>query len=423
MLKFLRTYFKGDSVIWLVYITMLICSLVAMYSASSSLAWKGVGRGASFYSPVVGHGIFLLAGFGVVALIHRVSFQFLSRGFCLAYCAGVILVLTTLFGGVTVNGATRWLNIGGVLFQPSEVAKVTTVLFLASRLSYFCNSADRKPDDGIWQYLFILGIPCFLIGLENLSTCLLLASIGFLMMYFACVSWKLLLKMVGAVILIGAVCLGALFLIPDEKPNTGVTAPTEQAEVKPAKSKSIFHRATTWRNRIIHFFDEPQPHDDNYRIQDASMQEDRAKIAIANGKTFGMGIGNSIQRDFLPLGYADFIFSIMVEEIGFFAIGILILYLVFIYRVGIMVKNYCNSVVQSLVVLGLSSMILMQVYINIFIAVGLFPVSGQPLPLFSRGGTSILITSFYFGMILCVSRTVEEEQNNKKSKPEKKKAE
>ncbi|MBO4529447.1 MAG: FtsW/RodA/SpoVE family cell cycle protein [Paludibacteraceae bacterium] len=402
MQKFLSTYIKGDKIIWGLVITMMLISAFTMYSASSSLAHKAASRGGYYYAPVWSHVLFLLGGLAVVFFVHRIPFRFiigLSKPF---YFISIILLILTPLIGVEANGAKRWLQIGPILFQPSELAKLFTILFLASALAKYQNQKNVSPDDGLLKYLLILGVPSVIIATENLSTFILLMMIGFMMMFYARLSFKLILKMIGVGALAVALGVGALMLIPEESTPAVTSVSAEQTAVS-VKPRGVFHRALTWKHRIMRHFEEDQPHDENYKLNDQTYQEDRAKIAVASGKWFGLGIGNSIQRDFLPLAYADFIFSLMVEEVGVLALFVLLLYLIFLYRVGVLIRQYCNSVVQSLVVLGLSSMIMVQTYINVFIAVGLFPVSGQPLPLYSRGGTSILITCLYFGIILCVS--------------------
>ncbi len=412
MNQFFSTYIKGDRIIWAVFIILLVVSAVTMYSASSSLAYKAVAKGGSFYTPVWQHIVFLLGGLAVAFMVHRIPFKFIMAAVRPGYFGSLLLLLATPFLGVSVNGATRWISLFGILFQPSELVKVFTVLYLATILSQYQNKKDKTPDDGLLRYLAYLMLPAAIIALENLSTCLLLLMVGFLMLFFARLSWKLLLKMVGCGVLAIGLGIGALLLVPEE------TAPSVNSTEQVVARKGVFHRALTWKHRILHFFDESRPHDENYQLTDETYQEDRAKIAVANGKWLGLGIGNSIQRDFLPLAFADFIFSLMIEEMGLGALLVVILYLIFMYRVGVLIREYCNSVVQSLIALGLSSMIMIQTYINVFIAVGLFPVSGQPLPLLSRGGTSILITSFYFGVILCISANAMEcpQGKNKKEK-------
>ncbi len=417
MQKFLSTYIKGDKIIWGLVIMMMLISAFTMYSASSSLAHRAVARGGYYYGPVWSHVLFLLGGLIVVFLVHRIPFRFIIGLSKPLYFLSIIFLILTPLIGVEVNGAKRWLQLGPIAFQPSEIAKIFTILYLASTLAKYQNQKNVTPDDGLMKYLLILGVPSVIIATENLSTFLLLMMIGFMMMFYARLSFKLILKMVGVGVLAVALGVGALMLIPEESSPTVTSAATEQLST--AKPRGVFHRALTWKHRLMRHFEAEQPHDANYKLNDQTYQEDRAKIAVASGKWFGLGIGNSIQRDFLPLAYADFIFSLMVEEVGVFALFILLLYLIFMYRVGVLIRQYCNSVVQSLVVLGLSSMIMVQTYINVFIAMGLFPVSGQPLPLFSRGGTSILITCLYFGIILCVSNeSMSQQAAKKEEKPD-----
>lgn len=402
--NFFNEYFEGDKTIWGIFIFMLVVSALTMYSASSQLTHKA----DSIFSTVWSHILFLVGGFVIAFLVHRINLSFISRFSRLGYFISVLLMIITPFIGVTRNSATRWLRLGPIEFQPSEIAKIFIVLCLAKILSRYQRGEEGKtPDNNLWAALLILGIPACIIMLDNLSTFILTCFTGFLMMYFSRMSYKLLGKTLLVLTLIGGLAASALFLIPDEEVNSGVAENTIRTEqtVQPIKKKGVFHRALTWRNRIQRFWvDDSQPHDENYKIKDSKIQEDNAKIAIANGKWFGKGIGNSVQRDIIPLAYADFIFAIVAEEAGLFALGIIIIYLILLWRVGVLVKKHCDSIEMALTVFGLVSMMTLQAFFNIFIAVGLFPVSGLPLPLFSRGGTSILITSIYFGIILCVSR-------------------
>ncbi len=407
MRKFFDTYFKGDKIIWIIFALMIVLSTLVMYSASSSLAHRST---SSFYAPVWQHFGFLMTGFAVAWVIHRIPFKWVDRCTLLMYLFGLLLLALTFIIGQSTNGATRWISFGGLRFQPSEVAKVTTILMLANALSK--NTGEKgtnNPDSGIWRYVAIVSIPVVLIVRENLSMCILFLMICFVMLILGRVSVKLLLKISGfAVVLAGLALVGIMILGASSDGSDPALTKTESVVT------SKLHRITTWRNRIVHFCDDSRPHDEHYKIEDKTRQEDYAKIAVANGKWFGLGVGNSIQRDVLPLAYADFVYSIIVEEWGVLAFLVLILYLAFLYRVGVMVREQCRSVFQSLTALGLAFSLLIQVLVNVYIAVGLFPVSGQPLPLFSRGGTSIIITSVYFGIILMISR--ESMENNGKEK-------
>ena len=221
MQKFLSTYIKGDKIIWGLVITMMLISAFTMYSASSSLAHKAASRGGYYYAPVWSHVLFLLGGLAVVFFVHRIPFRFiigLSKPF---YFISIILLILTPLIGVEANGAKRWLQIGPILFQPSELAKLFTILFLASALAKYQNQKNVSPDDGLLKYLLILGVPSVIIATENLSTFILLMMIGFMMMFYARLSFKLILKMIGVGALAVALGVGALMLIPEESTMTG----------------------------------------------------------------------------------------------------------------------------------------------------------------------------------------------------------
>lgn len=413
MRNFIDTFLKGDKVIWLLFGTFIVLSALVMYSASSFLAH----RASSYHAPVWSHCVFLIMGFVVAVVVHRIPFKWISKYVVyIMYVVCFVLVVLAAFGGVSVNGASRWVSIGPISLQPSELMKVAIILMVSH---HWALNSDKDPDKSLKVCFLFCIAPAFIIMLDNMSTFLLIMVVFYCMMLYAGVSWKILGGSLAVVVTAGLLLLGLVFLIPDsqQETNSGVT-PTEVVEKK--KSKSLFSRGATWKKRIEKFFEEGRPHDEHYKLEEDTYQEDRAKIAVASGKWLGVGVGNSVQRDLLPLAFADFIFSIIVEEWGMLALLVPFLYFIFLYRIGMLVQNYCSSYNHALVVLGLGTMIVLQAFINIFIAVGLFPVSGQALPLFSRGGTSILITSLCFGLILNISREAMEGKKNAKKEQKKK---
>lgn len=411
MRNFIDTFFKGDKVIWLLFCTFIVLSALIMYSASSFLAH----RSSSYYGPVWSHCNFLFIGFVVAFVVHHIPFRIINKLVPLIYLVSFVLVLLAAFGGVSVNGASRWLSLGPINIQPSELMKIAIILMV----SYvWTGRADKGADSSFWWCALICVVPAFIIMLDNMSTFLLIMVVFACMTLYAGVSWKIIWKVGGSALAVLVLLVGIALLTPREQESNSGVASIENAEKK-EPSKSLFSRGATWTKRVHKFFDEGRPHDENYKLEGDTYQEDRAKIAVASGKWFGVGIGNSVQRDLLPLAFADFIFSIIVEEWGFFALLIPMLYLIFLYRVGIMVQNYCSSYNYALVSLGLSTMIVVQAFVNIFISVGLFPVSGQSLPLFSRGGTSIVITCICFGLILNISREVMEQRDKQRDKERK----
>jgi cell division protein FtsW len=384
MKDFIQRYFKGDPIIWIILLTLIAISAVEMYSASSTLAF----RQSDYNSPVWRHIVFLGIGFCIAFIIHMVPYKLFPIVGLVLLLFSLVLLCVTMVIGVSANNATRWLEIGGFQFQPSEFAKLSVIIVLAVILGR--KQRENKSSDEVFTMcMVILAVTCILIIPENFSTSFLLFMVGFLMMFFGRISLKKLGITIG--ILVGLSLL--LYFVSPYVP-----------QVKP------FHRLSTWKERIDeHFFNKEDKDLSQFVINDNNYQVAHAKIAIANSNIIGRGPGNSIERDFLPQAYSDFIYAIIIEETGLLgAIGVMLLYLILLFRAGV-IANKCPSAFPALLVLGLTSMIVAQAFLNMAVAVGLVPVTGQPLPIISRGGTAIIVMSVYFGMILSVSRYIQEE--------------
>jgi cell division protein FtsW len=385
MKDFIQKNFKGDPIIWTIVLLLIAISAVEMYSASSALAF----RQSDYNSPVLRHILFLSVGFCIVFVVHLIPYKRFPMAGTLLLPFSIVLLAITLVMGVSTNNASRWLEIGGFQFQPSELAKLAVIIVLAFILGR--KQQEKQPADESFKIgMIILAVTCVMILPENFSTGILLFLVGFLMMFFGRISLKKLGKTMGIIV---GLCL-LLYLIAPYMP-----------EVKP------FHRLSTWRERVDqHFFNKGGKKDlKTFVINDDNYQAAHAKIAVANSNGLGLGIGNSVERDFLPQAYSDFIFAIIIEETGLIgALVVMLLYLILLFRAGVL-ANKSPSAFSALLVMGLTSMIVVQAFLNMAVAVGLAPVTGQPLPMISRGGTSILVTSIYFGIILSVSRYVNEE--------------
>ncbi|MCB9017942.1 MAG: FtsW/RodA/SpoVE family cell cycle protein [Paludibacteraceae bacterium] len=388
MKEFVQRNFKGDKIVWIVFVVMIVISAMEMYSASSSLAY----RQASYTSPVWRHIGFLGVGFFIAFFIHLFSYKKYPLIFIGLSVITIFFLCLTLVNGAVANNASRWLGVGGVQFQPSEFAKICVIGLLSTVLSHE-QSEDKSADGALKKCILIIGVAAVLIVSENLSTALLVCLIGFIMMWYGRVSIKKLLSLVLVGLSLGAAFYFVIPHLPDWKP---------------------FHRASVWRARIdAHFEDKESANMAKFKIDDDNYQESHAKIAVSNSHLWGRGIGNSIERDFLPQAYSDFIFAIIIEETGVLGAGfVVLLYLVLFFRAGYIAKR-CSSAFPALLVLGLATMILLQAFMNMAVAVGAMPVTGQTLPIISRGGTSILVISAYFGMILSVSRYAETEDAEK----------
>lgn len=373
--------FKGDRVIWIIFMFLCFISVVEVFSATSTIAYKN----ANHWAPIVRHASFLLGGFVLVVLLHNIPCRFFP-GFILLLPVSVLMLIVTPFVGVNANDAHRWLEIFGVQFQPSEFAKLASIVFIAFLLS----KRGKFTENQIFKYILIgVGVTCVLILPENLSTAAMLFGVCFLMMFIGQLPFMKLVKL-GGILSLAAVLFFLLLKFTPEGVNPYLP-----------------DRFITWQGRVEHF---TQPHesglDENgiYKITDDNYQVSHAKIAIARGGIFGQMPGHGQQRDFLPQAYSDFIYAIIIEELGVVGgVFVLILYIMLLVRAG-MIARKCEKLFPKYLVLGCGLLLVVQALANMAVAVNLIPVTGQPMPLVSRGGTSTVISCIYFGIILSVSR-------------------
>lgn len=380
-LSFLGKALKGDRVIWGIFITLCIISLLAVFSATSTIAY----RQQSHWAPILRHAVFLLIGFAIVLFLQRVPTRFFSI-LVFGVPLSAILLIVTMAVGADVNGAQRWLSVGSITIQPSELAKIAMLGFMAFFLSRMKENSEKL----IFKILIIAtAFMCALIAPENLSTAVLLFSMCFLMMFIGQVSFKYLAKIVGICALAGALLFGSMTILP----NSFVR-------------KYMPDRLATWQARIDRHNGAKE--EDKYKITDTNYQESHAKIAIASGGIIGFP-GSGYERDILPQAYSDFIFAIILEEIGLLGgLFVLMLYVSLAIRCGILASK-CEKKFPRYLILGAGLLLTMQALLNMSVAVGLIPVTGQPLPLISRGGTSTIITCAYFGIILSCSSKFNDE--------------
>jgi cell division protein FtsW len=371
--------FKGDRIIWIIFMLLCMVSLVEVFSATSTLTYKS----SNYWDPVMRHAYFLVAGFVLVLILHNVPSRFLSAlSILLPFSIG-LLVLTPIFGKET-NEAHRFLSLGGISFQPSEIAKLGSVVFVAFLLSKQGKWGAGK----VFNYILIgVGIACTLIFLDNISTSAILFVICYLMMIIGQVPFKKMALLTIPLLLFVALFVTLLIVTPDDV------------------LKKAGGRLLTAKERIISFFEKKPALDAaTYKITDDNYQVSHAQIAIANGGIVGKLPGHGQQRDFLPQAFSDFIYAIIIEELGiaggFF---VLFLYVILMIRVGL-IAHKCNKLFPKYLVIGCGLMIVVQAFANMAVAVDLLPVTGQPLPLVSRGGTSTVISCIYIGLILSVSR-------------------
>ena len=377
---FVGQVFKGDKVVWVVFILLCFISLVEIFSATSTIVYRQQNQ----WGPILRHAMFLIGGVGVILLIHNIPYKYFSTLILLLLLSVVLLILTPWLG-VRVNNADRWIEIMGFTIQPSEIAKIS----LMGTIAFLLSKQNGKNDALLFKWMVgLMVLVCTIIAIDNLSTGLLLFMVCYLMMFIGNVKLIRLLKVAGLCVGVALLFLAIIFLLPKEWTNPGP-----------------FSRLETWKNRVTNYgMVKELSEEDYFKITDENYQVAHAKIAISNGGLFGVFPGNSTERDFLPQAYSDFIYAIIIEEMGI-AGGILVmlLYLVILIRSGIIAKRI-DRLFPKYLVMGSALMLSMQAFVNMAVAVGLIPVTGQPLPLISRGGTSTLITCAYFGLILSADR-------------------
>ena len=375
------TKIKGDKLIWAVVFILTIVSFLAVYSSTGTLAYKYHGGDTNYY--MLKHAIILFLGLVLMYLAHLVKYTYYSRIFQIILYVAVPLLLVTLFFGQTINEANRVLYIPvlGLTFQSSDLAKITLIIYLARMLSKKQDSIKDFKSAFVPLLIPVL-LVCGLILPANFSTAAILFTISIVLMFVGRVKMSYIFGMIGIGIVALAIGLLVLYWMPVEDQG----------------------RLGTWKNRIIAFTSGEGG--DNYQVE-------QSKIAIATGGFVGKMPGNSTQRNFLPHPYSDFIFAIIVEEYGLVGgVVIILLYLFLFYRIVIIVVR-APGTFGSLLVAGVGFALVFQAMINMGVAVNLLPVTGQPLPLLSMGGTSIWFTSLSLGIILSVSKELgrNEEEN------------
>ena len=326
-----------------------------------------------------------------------------------------ITLIWVLVFGQSINGANRVIPIFGLTFQPSEIAKGTIVLAVAQILSAMQreNGADRQA----YRWILWLTIPtCILIGLENLSTAALLFVVVFLMMFIGQVPMKQLGRLAAIIVFIGAFAVSMVLIFGhDTRKEDEQLTKTELLEKKKEKKnfvQKMLHRADTWKGRILSFNEgdvSPQEYD-----LDKNAQVAHANIAIVSSGIIGKGPGKSTERDFLAQAFSDFIYAIIIEELGLFgAAFVAFLYIILLFRCA-RIASRCENNFPAFLVMGLGLLLVIQATFNMMVAVGLAPVTGQPLPLISKGGTSTIINCAYIGTILSVSRSAKKKGQREK---------
>lgn len=386
-----------DRTYWILFFALIIVAIIALFSASSTLAFQS--DGGSVLGPIMSQIVFIIAGIALAFCLQFIPSSLIIKivgygGFVISV---ILLLLTFTSLGVEINGAKRWLTLFGITFQPSELVKLTLIIITSDLLSKIKTEQDQK------KYFFIvIGITmaiCLIIFMSNFSTAVLLGGIIILLAFLARVHikyWGTLLVSIFAILISVYFIVNKCYIEKDRTIN------------------GPFERLITQVGRINDMLEENQTTDEEFRITDDNYQRSHAKIAIARGGASPLGVlpGNSEQRNILPQAFADYIFAIIVEEWGIIgAIALIFLYLAILFRACLTSSRY-SDYAAMLMVMGLALMITCQALISMMVSVGIGPVTGQPLPMISRGGTSALITSLYFGIIMSVSR----EQTQRRAK-------
>lgn len=363
---------KGDRWIWLIIIMLSLISIMAVYSSTAGIAYR---KGISVERYLLfKHVVFVLLGIGMIYISHLLDYKYYAGISKILMIITIPLLLYTLIFGTNLNGASRWVQVPGIglTFQTSDLAKLSLITFLARMLTKKQENIKNVKE----SFLPIMGSVVVVFGLiakANLSTGLMLFGVSILLLIVGRVS----IKQIATVCVAGVFMMVLLFFTTE--------------------------RANTWRSRIDTFMHPELQH------ADKTYQADHAKIALATGGFFGKGPGNSTERNFLPHPYSDFIFAIIIEEYGTVGgLAIMVLYLVLLYRC-VRIVTRSPKAFGALLAAGLSFSLTIQAFANMAVAVGLGPVTGVPLPLVSMGGTSMIFTSIAFGIILSVSKDVEEQ--------------
>lgn len=412
MNKTFGNIFKGDKVIWMVFFFLCIISVVEVYSASSQLTYKG----GNYMAPVLKHISILLMGIFFMVVTLNIKCKYFRIALPLMLGVSFVALISVYIVGQMTNGAHRWVTVMGIQFQPSELAKGTLVLAVAQILSAMQTEkgADRQ------AFRYILTVCMFfipLIMLENLSTAALLCLVVFMMMLIGRVPASQLGKLLGvtALVISGVFAMVMVFGTDRQREKTVSDVDVTQVVAENKKEESavekVFHRFDTWKARIDDFiYNKP------LKAEDVDLDKDgqwaHANIAIASSNITGKGPGNSEECDFLSQAFSDFIYAIIIEEMGIIgAIFVAMLYIILLFRTG-RIANRCENNFPAFLAMGLALLLVTQALFNMCVAVGLAPVTGQPLPLISKGGTSTIINCVYIGAILSISRSAKRREQS-----------
>ncbi len=416
-LKQLRNIFKGDSIIWMIFFLLCVISVLEVYSSSSILGYKS----GNYWYAAAYHTVLLGVGFVAMVCVRNVPCRYFKVMTPVMVPFSLLLLVLVYIIGTKENDAARWIKLFGVIpLQPSEIAKGTLVLATAHILSMLQTENGAHPK--AFKYICITaGIMIALVFPENFSTAALMGVTVFIMMVIGRVPMKQLGYLCSFVALMVVVAVVLVFSMGKSKAElqadkavqgqqlTESVVAANDKEQADSKRGAILHRLDVWKERIDDFLDDTYVPAREYDL-DKDGQVGHANIAIASSHFTGVGPGNSVQRDFLPLAFSDFIYAIIFEELGWLgAAFVAMLYVFLLFRTGYIARR-CENAFPAYLAMGLALMIVVQAMFNMCVAVGLAPVTGQPLPLISKGGTSSIINCIYIGVILSISRTAKQRE-------------
>lgn len=361
---------EGDRTLWVLSGILAAIGTLTVYSASSNLAYQGNG---STLMDLAKHSAFLFSGFVIAWSVHKMNYKLFGNLARLLIIPVILLLVYTLVNGVNISNASRWIRLPfGQTFQTSALAGIVLIAYVARYLAVHTSEELKE----FRKHFIGLILPILLVvGLilpANFSTAALLFGVSYLLLFMGGYPLRNLLVLAGS----GVVALALFIILVFNFPN-------------------ISNRVETWKTRIEAFWSGEST--ENYQVT-------KAKMAIAEGKVFGKGFGKSVMKNFLPQSNSDFIFAVIAEEMGTLGAGLtIVVYIWLIFRI-LTIANKAPTNFGSLLSLGLGLIILAQALVNLSVAVNLIPVTGQTLPLVSKGGTSVWMTALALGMILSVSR-------------------
>ncbi len=374
----LSQYVRGDRVIWFAVIMLSIFGMLAVYSSTSTLAYKLQGGDTEYY--LFKHFTFILVGLFAMWIFHNLPYKLFSKNlFFPFFYLSIFFLILVLFWGNAINDARRWMTVFGIRFQVSDFAKITLIMYLARYLSVKQETIKSFKETFIPAMGFIVGI-CFLIAIHDLSTAIILFVTSFILLFVGRVHFFQLISVTLAMFLVAVLAVIVLRSTPDS-------------------TLADKGRLLTWKHRIEGYSNPEQQAIDNYQVR-------QAEIAIARGGILPNGPGNSKQKNFLPHPYSDYIYAIIIEEYGLLGgLTIIVLYLLILFRTIRMVIK-APKAYPVFLAFGLCLLLVFQAFTHMAVAVNLFPVTGLTLPMVSMGGSSMIFTSIAMGIILSVSQEI-----------------